>query len=445
MNVYLDVGVVHIQSWLTRTPKLRGRRGGSAMITEATSENSIEDALKTLRDEVKRNNEVGYIDGVVSLRLLTSDDKIAKQAELAVVSHLREKLPTATLRVAKFAGKNYATAKGKDPEWTNTWSAAAADWPPGRPCGWCHIYPATPDDMDSENNRLCQECVLRRNNAIDVENGLRETHQEKELLRKLGGNAKVPDTLKELAQLDEGTHLALIYADGNAIGKFIADLSEMESRKAARKLLGGVAQKIDGATWQALITAVKTNWDGKSKLPVIPHLVGGDDVLVSVPAGRAWKFVRTLQAEFKRRIAEETNGTGVNPPSLSAGVVFHYYAKPLHVMCDLATKLLRSAKEQYHGAEAAIAWQDVTRDGQEPIGRTPFRHSKLEDDAPQLDKLAAIPRAAQQRLAELLRSHELGSGPVEEHLRRLGLTQKIERFREDPILLADALGMVRWW
>jgi hypothetical protein len=445
VNVYLDIGVVHIQSWLTRTPKLRGRRGGSAMITEATSPNSIDDALETLRDEVKRNDEVGDIDGVVPLRLLTSDDEIAKQVELAVVSHLRKQLPTATLSVAKYVGKNYAAAKLNDAEWKHTWSAAVADWPPGRPCDWCHVWPAAPGETDDENNRLCQECVLRRKAAIDVEDGRRETRQERELLDRLGRTAKVPNTLKELAELDGGTHLALIYADGNAIGKFIADLREMESRKAARRLLQGVAQKIDGATWQALITAVETTWDGKSKLPVVPHLVGGDDVLVSVPAGQGWKFVRTLQAEFKQLITRETNGTGVNPPSLSAGVVFHYYAKPLHVMCDLATKLLRSAKEQYLGAEAAIAWQDVTRDGQEPIGRTPFRHSKLEDDHPRLDKLAAIPRAAQQRLAELLRSHELGSGPVEQHLRRLDLAGKVEHFREDPILLADALGMVRWW
>ncbi|MGW1677945.1 Cas10/Cmr2 second palm domain-containing protein [Saccharopolyspora sp. NPDC002376] len=446
MSVYLDIGVVRIQSWLTRTPKLRGRRGGSTMISDATLPEAIAGVLEELRDKVEPNSEVGDIDGVVALRLHTDDDAIARQVEKTVVSHLRQELPTATLSAGKYVGETYADAKLNPALWKNTWAPAVSDWPPGKPCGWCHVWPATPNDTDEENNRLCHECALRKKAAIDNENGERIPRQEQKLRDKLGTAAPVPDMMKDLAQLDRGgTHVALIYADGNAIGKFISDLHGMPKNKSARNLLDKVTKAIDDSTWGALVTAVREIWAPGAVLPVIPHLVGGDDVLVSVPADRAWDFVRKLQSEFKRRIEHETNGTGVNAPSLSAGIVFHHHTKPLHVMHDLVSSMLRSAKRQYLGAEAAIAWQDATHDGQESIGRTPFRHSKLEDEFPKLKELAELPNAARQRLAELLRSHELGSKPVEQHLRRLDLAGKVAPFREDPILLADALGMVRWW
>ncbi|MGI8310537.1 Cas10/Cmr2 second palm domain-containing protein [Saccharopolyspora hattusasensis] len=446
MTVYLDIGVVYIQSWLTRTTKLRGRRGGSAMISEATAPDVVDGVIDGMRDKVVRNDEAGDIDGVVALKLLVDDDDVGRQVEQIVVGHLRGKLPTATLRAGQYIGENYAAARLNRAKWENTWSPAVSDWPPGKPCEWCYSWPATPNDADEENSRLCGECALRKAKAIDAEEGKPAPRQEKELLSRLDTATRVPNMMKDLAKLSgDGTHVALIYADGNAIGKFIGDLHRMRREKRARELLERVTKVIDESTWQALVAAVGEIWDGDTAPPMIPHLVGGDDVLVSVPADQAWAFVRTLQSEFSRVIRHATEGTGVTPPSLSAGIVFHHYIKPLHVMHDLVSTLLRSAKTEYHGAEAAIAWQDATRDGEEPIDRTPFRHAKLETETPKLAELAALPNAARQRLAELLRSHELGTKPVEQHLRRLGLAGKVATFREDPILLADALGMVRWW
>ncbi|TDD49643.1 Cas10/Cmr2 second palm domain-containing protein [Saccharopolyspora elongata] len=446
MSVYLDIGVVHIQSWLTRTTKLRGRRGGSTMISEATVPEAIDKVLEGMRDKVVRNDEAGDIDGVVALKLLVDDQDIERRVRQRVISHLRGKLPTATLRAGTFVGGNYAEAKLSPAKREDTWSPAVSDWPPGRPCGWCYSWPATPNNADEENNRLCGECAQRKAAAIDAEQGERMPRQEKELLSRLGTTTRVPNMMKDLAKLSSGgTHVALIYADGNAIGKFIGDLHTMRHEKRARELLQKVTKVIDESTWEALVAAVREIWDSDTAPPVIPHLVGGDDVLISVPADRAWDFVRKLQSEFSRVIGNATGGTGVTPPSLSAGIVFHRHIKPLHVMHDLVSTLLRSAKALYLGAEAAIAWQDATRDGEEPIDRTPFRHAKLEAETPKLAALAALPNAARQRLAELLRSHDLGTKPVEEHLRRLGLAGKVASFREDPILLADALGMVHWW
>ncbi len=45
MTIFLDVAVVQIQSWLARTPHLRGRRGASRMIREATMAEAVDKML----------------------------------------------------------------------------------------------------------------------------------------------------------------------------------------------------------------------------------------------------------------------------------------------------------------------------------------------------------------------------------------------------------------
>src|SRR5690606_7760196 len=148
---------------------------------------------------------------------------------------------------------------------------------------------------------------------------------------------------------------ALLYADGNAIGSFIKELPSKLPRKA-RTL--DVAAVIDQSVWDAVVRASKSILDaGDPLLPVIPHLVGGDDVLVSVPAHRAWRFAATLQARFDAAFREASDlGCA---PTLSLGVVFHHYTHPLHMVFGLAESMLRAAKEHYRGTCAALAWHDL--------------------------------------------------------------------------------------
>ncbi|MCI2416190.1 hypothetical protein MOQ72_02035 [Saccharopolyspora sp. K220] len=447
MTDYLDVSVVQIQSWLTRTPQLQGRRGASTMISAATAREVIDKLLVPHSDLVKRNDEVGDVDGVVALQLLTPEPDAAKQVKNAVVAHLRAKLPTASLVVRKTSGKNYADAQLNTSEPDDEhWPAAVADWPVGRPCEWCHVQPADPIQQDREQKRLCRECVMRREAAGWAKSGTRVPSQEEKLLTRLAlpPGKKVPDEFKDLAALEEERSLALVYADGNAVGRFISGLQR--GTKKGRKLLPTIAKEIDEATWTALVKAVEAISDADDHLlPVVPHLVGGDDVLVSVPARRAWRFVMTLQSTFAERIAAQASGAGAQLPTLSAGIVFHHYARPLHVMCDLAKTLLRRAKESVQGNEAAIAWQDVTRDGQTPADRDPVRLADLLAKHADLTRLAERGNSAQQRLAELIRVNGVESEPLQTHLQRLGLGEVVSPFRDRPIELLDALGMVRWW
>ena len=83
---------------------------------------------------------------------------------------------------------------------------------------------------------------------------------------------------------------------------------------AAAKRIGASAAKLlvyyhpeasNAADQEALVAATSAVLrPGEVLLPVIPHVSGGDDVLLSLPAERAWAFTRIYLASFSGRVAD---------------------------------------------------------------------------------------------------------------------------------------------
>ena len=88
---------------------------------------------------------------------------------------------------------------------------------------------------------------------------------------------------------------------------------------------------LDSATRAALADAVTGTFPGAERPGVLVHLAGGDDLMVSVPAGDAWPFLHTLLAAFGARFAQAADWPDQlrgRLPSLSAGTVFHHQSAP---------------------------------------------------------------------------------------------------------------------
>ncbi|MBA8825288.1 hypothetical protein FHX42_002639 [Saccharopolyspora lacisalsi] len=457
MADYLDIGVVRIQSWLTRTPVLRGRRGASAMISRATEREEIEKALALVEGLAEINEVAGQVDGVVSLQLLTGSKDGIRQVEEAVASHLRQHLPAASLQATYWRGETYLDARTGDPVAERDWPAPVAEWPPGRPCQWCRTWPATEVvgvGDDGQETALCADCLLRN----DPRNSGRNTSRrripraERELRKRLGDEtAPLPDEFQVLARQgpnDDNTHLATLHADGNAIGKFIRQVRGKQRKSPGTSL--NVAQLLDEATWQALVSAVQSVHQGREKLPVIPHLVGGDDVLVSVPVHDGWRFAEELQHSFDQHLQRFSSELATTLPSLSVGLVIHHETTPFSTVVELAESLLGKAKQEHRGDRAALAWQDITNEGPTPTGRPSVPHSALRQQWEALRELAGLTPSTRSRLAQLQRAVRKGEGGAtearDEHVGRRGLHSAVGPFVSGNAMdLLDALGMVRWW
>ncbi|MGH3902434.1 MAG: Cas10/Cmr2 second palm domain-containing protein, partial [Pseudonocardiaceae bacterium] len=206
---------------------------------------------------------------------------------------------------------------------------------------------------------------------------------------------------------------------------------------------------IDNATWAALTdAAARIDTAGATAWRVIPHLVGGDDLLVSVPAHNAWAFVQTYLGTFGRGVSSLARNGLV--PSASAGVVFHQQKDPFSVVADLAHDLLGTAKKEHLGRRAALCWQSITHDGS---ARVPSRRSiTLSGLDGSWDALARFARVGRSQRHVLARTLWDGREPGAQQLDRVlsgdePMRSIVEPFlgAHPPIPLQQAIGMVEWW
>lgn len=465
MTLYLDVAVVRIQSWLLRAPHLRGRRGASTMIRQATEEPAVKAMLTEISHLAERNDKAGHIDGVVPLKLTCTDDDNVATVENHVVRHLRKKLPSASLMSKLFEGDDTIAAHASLATFEHEWPPSVSEWVLGKQCDWCRSWPASkPATDNNETVELCTDCLLRHRSyagrSTADPNGPQQPGTERDLIkeweRESAARARVPDYLDTLAKLGksgDNTHLATIHADGNAVGLLTSKLRESQQQGIATDF--DLPRAIANATWSGLLTAVARmnrtvpGAGDPETLPIIAHLVGGDDILVSVPAHEAWSFLDSMQTAFAESMHAGLVPAGLHEhsPTLSASVVFHHRTSQLSAAVDLAGELLDGAKSQHRGKRAAVAWQDITHDGPHVIARPSIALDTLKKYWPALEALANMGGSTLATLGKLDRGNTPDTPQkLRDHADRLGIRSDVEPFMtgEGPNV-SDAVGMVRWW
>ena len=170
--------------------------------------------------------------------------------------------------------------------------------------------------------------------------------------------------------------IGLVYADGNAMGRLVQELDSPEAARAFSEEI--VDQSLRAACFEALATAcapeiglVKLGLRGSKsfRLPADILLLGGDDLLVVLPAVRALDFTRDVVRGFedrtRARIKEESGrdskidaffskwlkGRGL---TISCGVALAGPKYPFYLLLDLAEELLKNAKRSGTKAAAAL-------------------------------------------------------------------------------------------
>ncbi|MGW9171088.1 Cas10/Cmr2 second palm domain-containing protein [Streptomyces decoyicus] len=494
---YVDTGAVRIQQYLARTPTLRGHRAASHRLAEATSRPVIEQVVDGLAEV---NPEAGDADGVVSLRLPVPEgasgagerveDRV-RRVQDRVLAHLRQSLPAAEFQSVWGEGASYLsvyatilrprTRRGE----VRYDLPATAEFPAASLCRGCRTDPAVEvQKVQDERLALCLDCVMR--NVARTRTAVNPLTPEGWLREQLGlGGDDAVDNFSDLAALGapaggrKANHLATIAVDGNAFGVFFSALAQAaQADPGLREAKDQVSRDLASAAREALLYATLELplTTEREQLCVVPHVVGGDDVVVTLPADQAWRFVRFYLRDFAQRVEKATAGVlpaltawqeergGPSPaptvPTASAGVVFAHATHPIGLQVEAAGRRLSSAKGAFRGRLASVHWQDVTADGPDAPGHPPVELSVLDDGtgrptaaASALDGLVRIPASHRTRLAEALRS----GGPVTAAVQadRVGhlaavrpFLPPLHRLEGHPpcgLDLGAALGMARWW
>ena len=169
---------------------------------------------------------------------------------------------------------------------------------------------------------------------------------------------------------DIGEQVGLVYADGNAMGSIVQALDTPET---CRQFSSIVDESIREACYSGLSkvtgTEIERVRDGDlSPLPADILLLGGDDLLVAVPADRALDFAVHVTGAFERltrtKIAalqddgvrgffrERLTDRGF---TISCGVAIARSTYPFYLLLDLAEELLKNAKRAGgHGATVDV-------------------------------------------------------------------------------------------
>lgn len=141
---------------------------------------------------------------------------------------------------------------------------------------------------------------------------------------------------QELKDLVGSGYLALIYADGNDVG---SGAGETENERARffhrnRVLLRRAVQK-----------AIDAHCPDGGQAPLIPLMLGGDDLLLVSRAEIALSFAVTL-CEALAVFQPEDDGFKL---TLGVSVVFAKHTIPIHRLHEVAEQLTSSAKRRYRG------------------------------------------------------------------------------------------------
>jgi hypothetical protein len=264
-------------------------------------------------------------------------------------------------------------------------------------CQSCRIRPASTTYAHyGEAIPRCTECA-QKNEASPrspwrdrFESRLRELHKEHpELIRNYFAGAQkgtVPLDINVIASAcdprnrNKRNYVAFIYADGDGVGSFVESRhTRDEYRKSSKSLRD--------ATWYAVTFALAHNLaiqtldnpmspdetEEERRRPTQPFeiiTVGGDDVMLVVPAHVALQVARDLAGKFTEYLAEKLTEClereGVKgkdrPLTLSVGVVIAPMHMPVRLMRDFARELLkRGAKQRARKeGEAAVDFQVFT-------------------------------------------------------------------------------------
>lgn len=495
--VYLDVGAVRIQSYLGRSRHLWGRRGASALLAGRSRGAAVTELLAATPSgvEVRPNPEAPEVDGVVSV--IVTPGSAVEQVARHVSRALGDELPGLHLEARAAAAPTYIEAytRMRDAGPLLEWLPGLFEYPPGKRCDECGIDAVVRTlTIGGKPVHACADCAARREGPSRQRSAVRRPGAlvgtftvEHRLMEAMDAGASEDfDGLAALSSVERGNHLVTIAADGNSLGSLFGAARERLAtrRKDGRRPeddrpgvgtahLRELSSRVTETTWEALLAATRAVFDPQQHplLPVVPHVLGGDDVLVSLPADCAWRFVEALLAGFRggsepaRALAAIATGLEVPVPTLSAGVVISHSSLPFGQQVSLAEDLLHDAKGRVAGAGFSVAWLDTTWDGAQPVrGRRPMTLDELTAARTGLTALAGIGASARQVLAReidtpdveyaqrrvrsrLARQHDEVANAVRTYLGARGANLLAATWNAEELVrvLRDGLSLARWW
>lgn len=186
-----------------------------------------------------------------------------------------------------------------------------------------------------------------------------------------------PWTAEEVAAYDPRGYVAYIVADGDGMGAIFSNIKEPEQATKLSQAMERVAREALAAPVRQLREYLNThNLHRDQKfIPVLPLIMGGDDLFALVPAPWALDITKRLCHAFQEKMQPIAKGVGIeHDVTMTASVVFCKANYPYYLAHELAEKRLSEAKravkaqaEQRKSRVAAVTFEVVLGNQIEPV------------------------------------------------------------------------------
>jgi len=336
---------------------------------------------------------------------------------------------------------------------------------------------------------LCEDCRRREERGPDDVRLATQVRQE--VSRQVGRTLTAPAMFTDLSCAADprsnggprrsgalSPQVATIAADVNGLGSLMARLHTEGDHDHARRISEALTDASQQALTAGCVAAVEA-LPGTGMLPAVPHVLGGDDLLVTVVADAAWPLLRRVHEVFadpQGTLGRVTARAGHSAVQLSLGVVFSHAELPVSQQIEAADVLLKRAKSDHRGDVSSVLWLDATTEGLDPVpDRVAWPVDRLSRGAEAIGALRALPPTTRRTLVEDLADPDplLACGLLRHRLTRhdrgldeaiRAVTDTLDRpcrdvlnlpLRTEPHsvqaaaqlrrTLHDALSLARWW
>lgn len=269
---------------------------------------------------------------------------------------------------------------------------------------------------------LCESCYLKKE---------AEAHAQESFYRNLSeqvathlSHSSIPgdavdnlgywDDIDQFAQnTDPKNYVAYLVADGNEMGatfkaqESFANLSNL-SERLEEEIYACLAET---ASRLMLNTSIGLEGD-RGTVPILPLIIGGDDIFCLLPARWALDFTRDFIKNYETRLQTVLEDLGTLdedfPPTMSAGVVLCKATFPYKLAHQIGEDLLEDAKIRAKTGEGRVSTVSIKliKSSTVPTGHERGAFVQTQYPAFTLDQVHDLTRYRQ----ELQQSHQNGRG-----------------------------------
>ena len=207
-------------------------------------------------------------------------------------------------------------------------------------------------------------------------------------------------------------YIGIVYADGNAMGQIVQAMNRPETFRQFSKIVDESIQEACFTTLSEIsepeVNIVRNNYEQQSgfeRFAADILLLGGDDLLVALPADRALNFALKVTGRFESLTKDRIDAVqdaaakqffhdklGDRGFTISCGVAITKSSYPFYLALDLAEQLLKNAKRQNTRTSELGTQSEARVDFHVVAGANSYTLGQVREDDYQVSTNSTAPR-----------------------------------------------------